>query len=301
MLKGDQYHLMSGKRLFLFISIIILLSAVQAEASEVIIIGDFRLKPINNLVTLIQESLPSETAVYLPKDVKGILNSVVRKENAKVVIALGGEPINDALTLPESVPLIYGLLIKPPITNRQNITGIYMTTPVSEYISLLERYFPNIRKLGIVLEPETGNALLHEVSLTSVVLYKAKNSYEFIKGINHLDGNIDAFLLLPEKDLLSATAVEELYRYSFADKVPVIGVSEKHVKMGSLFALVFDESGMGRQIGELAQKVLSHGNASGIGPASPEKYNLYLNIETAKTMRINLPAELLKKARVIYP
>lgn len=292
---------MSGKRLFLFISIIILLSAVQSEASEVIIIGDFRLKPINNLVTLIQESLSSEAAVYLPKNVKGILNSVVRKENAKIVIALGGEPINDALTLPESVPLIYGLLIKPPITNRQNITGIYMTTPVSEYISLLERYFPNIRKLGIVLEPETGNALLHEVSLTSVILYKAKNSYEFIKGINHLGGNIDAFLLLPEKNLLSATAVEELYRYSFADKVPVIGVSEKHVKMGSLFALVFDESGMGRQIGELAQKVLLHGNASGIASAPPERFNLYLNIETAKAMRISIPAELLKKARVIYP
>ena len=179
---------MSGKRLFLFISItfIILFSAVQSEASDVIIIGDFRLKPVNDIVTIIRESLPSETAVYLPKDVKGILNSVVKKENAKIVIALGGEPTNDALSLPESVPLIYGLLIKPPITKRQNITGVYMTTPVSEYISLLERYFPNIRKLGIVLEPETGNVLLHEASSTSVTLYRANNSYEFIKGINHL-------------------------------------------------------------------------------------------------------------------
>ena len=294
---------MSGKRFFLFISItfIILFSAVQSESSDVIIIGDFRLKPINDIVTIIRESLSSEAAVYLPKDVKGILNSVVRKENAKIVIALGGEPTNDALSLPESLPLIYGLLIKPPITNRLNITGVYMTTPVSEYISLLERYFPNIRRLGIVLEPETGNVLLHETSSTSVTLYKANNSYEFIKGINHLGGNIDAFLLLPEKNLLTSTAMEELYRSSFADKVPVVGVSEKHVKMGSLMALVFDESGMGKQIGELAQKVLSHGNAAGIAPAPPEKFNLYLNIETAKAMKISIPAELFKKARVIYP
>lgn len=294
---------MSGKRLFLFISIIfiILLSAVQSESSDVIIIGDFRLKPINDIVRIIRESLPYEAAVYLPKDVTGVLNSIVRKENAKLVIALGGEPANDALSLPESVPLIYGLLVKPAITNRRNITGVYMTTPISEYISFLERYFPNIRKLGIVLEPETGNVLLHDVSSPSVTLYKANNSYEFIKGINRLCGNIDAFLLLPEKNLLTATAMEDLYRHSFADKVPVIGVSEKHVKMGSLFALVFDESGMGKQIGELAQKVLSHGNASGIAPAPPERFNLYLNIETAKAMKISIPAELLKKARVIYP
>jgi putative ABC transport system substrate-binding protein len=192
-------------------------------------------------------------------------------------------------------------MVKPPITNRQNVTGIYMTTPVSEYISLVAKYFPNIRKLGIVIEPDTGNALLHEASLTSVTLYKANDSYEFIKGVNRLSRNIDAFLLLPEKNLLTATAMEELYRHSFADKVPVIGVSEKHVKMGSLFAIVFDEAGMGKQIGELAQKVLSRGNASGMAPAPPDKFNLYLNLETAKAMKIIVPAELVKKARVIYP
>ena len=155
---------MAGKRLFLFIfiTLIIIFSAVQSESADVIIIGDFRLKPINDIVTIIRESLPAQSAVYLPKDVKGILNSVVRKENAKIVVALGGEPTNDAFSLPESVPLIYGLLVKPAITNRQNITGIYMTTPVFEYISLLEKYFPNIRKLGIVIEPESVNVLLHE-------------------------------------------------------------------------------------------------------------------------------------------
>jgi putative ABC transport system substrate-binding protein len=294
---------MACKRLFLFISImlIILLSAVKSEPADVIIIGDFRLKPINDIITIIRESLPSEAAVYLPKDVKGILNSVIRKENAKVVVTLGGEPTNDALSLPESVPVIYGLHIKPAVTKRQNITGIYMTTPVSEYISLLERYFPNIRKLGIVLAPETGNVFMHEVSSASVTLYRANNSYEFIKGIDHLGRTVDAFLLLPEKNLLTSTAMEELYRRSFAEKVPVIGVSEKHVKMGSLFALVFDEAAMGKQIGELAHRVLLHGNASGIAPAPPEKYNLYLNIETAKTMKINVPAEFSRKVRVIYP
>ena len=294
---------MSGKRLFLFISItfIVLFSAVQSEASDVIIVGDFRLKPVNEIISIIRNSLPYETAVYLPKDVKGVLNSVFRKENAKIVIALGIEPTKDALSLPESIPLIYGLLIKPLNTKRQNITGIYMTTPVSEYISLLEKYFPSIRKLGIVLEPESGNVLLHETSSTSVTFYRANNSYEFIKGINHLDGNIDAFLLLPEKNLLTTTAMEELYRHSFSEKLPVIGVSEKHVKMGSLLALVFDESGMGMQIGDLTKKVLSRGNASGIVPGPPERFNLYLNIETAKAMKINIPAELSKKARVIYP
>jgi putative ABC transport system substrate-binding protein len=291
------------KRFFLFFAIIFIinLSAGLAGASDVIIICDIRLKPMDDMVKVIRESLSSEAAVYLPKDVKGTLNSVVRKENAKIVVTLGGEPTNEALSLPESVPVIYGLLIKPVITKRHNITGVYMTTPVSEYVSLLDRYFPNIKKLGIVLEPETRDVLLQEVSSTSITLYGASNSYEFIKGVNHLDGNIDALILLPDKALLTATAMEQLYRHSFSERVPVLGVSEKHVKMGSLFALVFDESVMGKQIGEMAQKVLSSGSTSGIAPAPPRRFNLYLNSETAKAMKISIPAELSKKARVIYP
>lgn len=291
------------KRFFIvFAAVFILhLSVGLSRASDIIIIGDIRLKPMDDIVKIIRASLTSESTVYLPKDVKGALNSVVRKENAKIVVALGGESTNEALSLPESVPVIYGLLIKPVITSRQNTTGVYMTTPVSEYISVLERYFPDIKKLGIVLEPETRNALLQEASATSVTLYSANNSYEFIKGIIHLDGNIDALLLLPDKTLLTSTAMQELYRHSFTGKVPVIGVSEKHVKMGSLFALVFDESGMGKQIGEVAQKVLSSGSASGIAPAPPRRFNLFLNSETAKAMKISIPTELFKKARGIYP
>ena len=290
------------KRLFYFFAIIFFahLSAGLSDASDVVIIGDIRLKPVDDIVRVIRESLSSEAIVYLPNDVKGALNSVVRKENARLVVALGGESASEALSLPESVPVIYGLVIKPLATSRQNVTGIYMTTPVSEYLSLLERYFPNIKKLGIVLEPETRNVLVQEASTSSVTLYNANNSYEFIKGIIHLDGNIDALLLLPDKILLTSTAMQELYRHSFTEKVPVIGVSEKHVKMGSLLALVFDESGMGMQIGELAQKVLSSGSASGIPPAPPRRFNLYLNSDTAKTMKINIPAELFKRARVIY-
>ena len=294
---------MISKRLFLFISFtfILILSAAQSESSDVIIIGDSRLKPIKDIVTIIRETLPYESSVYLPRDVKGSLSSILKKEKAKLVIALGGEPTSDVMSLPESIPVIYGLLVKPAITNRHNVTGIYMTTPVDEYLSLLERYFPNIKKLGTVIEPETGNEFLHEVSATSVTLYRANTSYDFIKGIDRLDGNIDAFLLLPEKNLLTSTAIEELYRHSFSEKIPVIGISEKHVKMGSLLAIVFDETGMGKQIGELAQRVLLRGNASGISPAPPEKFNIYLNSETANAMKISLPAELVRKARGMYP
>lgn len=293
---------MGVRRLFLIFILIIpfFTSAARTEGADVVVVGDVRLKPVNDIITALRDSVSYETVAYSPGEVRGTLNAIVKNENAKVVVALGGDAVAEALSLPESVPLIYGLLIKPAVAKRQNTTGVYMTTPVAEYVSLLEKYFPNIRRLGTVVEPETGGPAVN-VHTASVSFYKAGNSYEFIKSVKQFSGNIDAFILLPEKNLLTATAMEELYRYSFTEKVPVIGVSEKHVKMGSLLALVFDEAGMGRQIGELVDRVLSRGSASGMAPAPPERFKLYLNSETARTMNINIPGELLRKAKVIYP
>jgi ABC-type uncharacterized transport system substrate-binding protein len=274
--------------------------AMPCESAEVVIVGDTRLSPVYNTVRAIESIVPNETKVYLPDDVKGRLNVVVAKEGAKLVIALGGDALNLALHVPESVPVVYGLVIKPMQTKRQNITGVYMATPVSEYISFLNKYFPNIKRIGIVYEHETID-ISDPAALSQVFSYKASNPYEFIKGVNTLGRNVDAILLLPDKNLLTSTALEELYRYSFARKIPVIGISEKHVKMGSLFTLVFDDAAMGMQIGELAKTVLSQGEAASIQPSPPERFNLYINTETAKAMKISIPSEVMKKAKKVYP
>jgi putative ABC transport system substrate-binding protein len=289
------------KRLVIFIlAISVIFAASFAESSDIIIIGSSRLKPVSDVISIIKETLKLDADIYSPSEINGRLLSVVRSERAKAVVVLGAEGLDDALSLPESVPVIYGLMIKPVASKRQNITGIFMATPVNEYNTLLTRYIPSIRKIGIVHEPESSfsQATTSNVKLT---LYKASNPYEFVKGIKTLDSNVDALLLLPERNLLSVAALEELFLYSFAEKVPVIGVSEKHVKMGALLALVFDDASMARQLGRLVEKVVSQGQAVGIPEAGPEKFNLYVNTETARRFNISTPSDFLSRARKVYP
>ena len=80
----------------------------------------------------------------------------------------------------------------------------------------------------------------------------------------------------------------------------MIGISEKYVKIGSLFSLGFDTTEMGRQIGEIAKRVLLKGSASGIQHSHPDKLNLYINSRTSKTMNVKMPAALLKTAKKVY-
>ncbi len=272
-----------------------------SHSAEVIILGDTKLKPIADVVNGINKTLHHEIIIKSPKEVKTDLERIVNNEDTRLVIALGKEALNTAQKLPDSIPIIYGLIIKPPETMRDNITGIYMTTPVNEYILFLQKHFPKIKKIGLVCTQSSQKPLFPQVKTPEVKVCTAKTPFEFIEGLNSIGNEVDAILLLPERKLITSKVLEKLYLFSFQKKKPVIGISEKYVKIGSLFSLGFETTAMGMQIGDLANRVIANGSTAGISESSPDKLNLYINRKTSKSMRVDIPPELLKTAKKVYP
>ena len=270
------------------------------DAAEVLILGNSKLKPVADVIKSIKRTVPSGMTVISPEEAKDDLEGLVRKENATVVIALGKNAVVYALSIPESIPVIYGLIIDPIETKRKNITGVYMSTPITEYISFIKTNLPSIKVIGIICPHAKRKYLDRLAVILKIEILEAKDPYEFIDGLYAFSSDVDALLLLPERDLITSKALEKLYLFSFKEKVPVIGISEKYVKIGSLFSLGFDIEEMGRQIGEITNRVLSEGSASNISPTSPDKLNLYINTRTSKTMRLKMPAEVLETAKKVY-
>ncbi|MBI5211931.1 MAG: hypothetical protein HY957_00970 [Nitrospirae bacterium] len=264
-----------------------------------IIVGDTQIKPVADAVKGIKDVLPFSVKAYAPSDVKNRLSSIIEKEDAKVVIALGRDAFESAFHLPETIPIIYGMVVSPPNVKRQNITGIYLETPVGEYISVINKFFPRIKKIGMVYSSGTER-LLESTDYPHIKAYKAKDSYAFINALKSF-GGMDALLLLPDRNFLSPTSMEEAYLFSFRNKIPILGISEKYVKDGAFFALVFDPQDIGRQIGETAKAVLAEGSASKVPVSSPAVFNLYINTDTAKKMNIQMPDEFIKRAKRVYP
>jgi putative ABC transport system substrate-binding protein len=287
-----------------FISIVVItvwLYACPAYPAEVIILGETKFKPVADVVEGINETLRYEKTVVSPNEVRENLYDLVKKENSKMVIALGSDAVTMALALPESVPVIYGLITNPLVTERRNITGVYMTTPLNEYLLFINKNFPTIKKIGVLCMHESRYLLKITVESPQVKFCSAKNSYEFIEKLNLFGHDVDALLLLPEKDLITSAVLNQLYLYSFKEKVPVIGISEKYVKTGSLFSLGFDTVTMGRQIGGLAEKAITAGSAVNIPQAPPDKFNLYINRKTAESMNIKVSKEIMSLSERVYP
>ncbi len=278
--------------------VLIGVAASPCMAAEVVVIGDTRLKPVVEIVAGIRKGVDASVKTFSPAEVKGKLKGVVDAEGAKVVVALGKEAIYDALLLPSSIPVIYDLVVTPPQVNRANTTGFYMATPVREYSNLIRNHLHSIRKMAVVGSHDQLTILGKDEQQISS--YTARNPFEFVNIVKQLDA-ADAILLLPDVSLLTSTAMEEAYLLSFRKKIPLLGISERHVKEGALFALVVDPASVGRQIGEYAARALKGGGIGQIPPSPAKKFELYLNAGTAKKMGIQLPDEMLRMAKRVYP
>ncbi len=273
--------------------------AKSAESADVIVIGDTQLAPVVNIISGIREQLDSPLKIYSPSDIKGRLQDIAVKENSKVVIALGKEAIRDAVLLPPSYTVIYDLVVTPPSVSRPNTTGFYMATPIREYVNFTRKYLPSIKRLAVIGSPALMKTL-EGAEDSHVELYKVRSSFELVDTLKRLDA-ADAILLLPDVTLLKASVMEEIYLFSFRRGIPILGISEKNVRQGSLLALVFDPVSVGRHIGENASTAIKGMDVGRIPPSPPQKFELYLNAETAKKMGISISSDLFRKAAKVYP
>jgi ABC-type uncharacterized transport system substrate-binding protein len=274
-------------------------ATIGVSAAEVLIVGDVQYRQVADVAAEIRAAVRPQVKDFAVEDIKGRLEKVVERENARVVVALGLEALTEALRLPLSIPVVYGLVIAPPKSGRANTTGVYMATPVNEYSAVARKYLPSMNRFSVVGSHSLMNHLLGAEG-AQVSAYRVNSSPELMSAVNRVT-NSHAIMLLPDANLLTSSVMENVFLFSFRNNIPVLGVSEGNVKQGSLFALVFEPKGMGRQIGEILHKILQRVDAGDIPPSPPRKFNLFINTNTAKKMNITLPDEMLNKARKIYP
>lgn len=279
------------------LALFLCLLATLANAAEVLIIADPQLKPVTELTAGIHKTLRASSKTYSPAEIKGKLARLVEREEARVVIALGRDALNEALTLPHAIPVIYDLVVVPPIISRPNTTGFYMATPVREYQELLQNQFRELRGLAVVGSREYLHLLAGDARIDSHIVH---NAAELVNTVRQI-ASADALLILPDVSVVSATALEEVFLFSFRKNIPLLGVSERQVKEGALLALVVDLVSVGRQIGDSANRAIKSGSVGQVAPSPAKKFELYLNTETARRMKIRLPDEVIRMARRTYP
>lgn len=286
-------------RLPAVILLALFLVPAPALAARVLIVGDTQYAMVAGVASGIQRSLKAQARAYATSDVRGRLGSIVERESAQVVVALGVEAVGEALRLPPSVAVVFGLVVVPPPTARANVTGVYMSPPVGEYLAVLDRHLPALDRVAVVGSPSLMKRLVGGDS-AHVAAYPVGSSSELAGALDRIT-DARALLLLPDADFLIAPVLSKAYLLSFRRNIPLLGISEANVRQGALFALVFDPRAVSRQIAEKVHDILNGSHASDLPVSPPAGFDLFVNSGTAMKMGIELPAEMLNRARRVYP
>ena len=196
-------------------------------------------------------------------------------------------------------------LVKSLSNPGQNITGVTDMPPFEEQIKLIKHLLPKAQLIAVpycpgesnsVKQVETINTLAQKHGLKVLLLPVTSISQIKTALAKALDKKADAYLI--PLDNMMASAIQTITSFAISKKIPLFSSNSLDVTNNRALASVgISYYDVGVKTGQTVARILKGEKPGDIPVSTPDKSNYYFNIETAKTLGIQIPEVLLKKAK----
>lgn len=198
-------------------------------------------------------------------------------------------------------------LVKSYASSGNNLTGI-----ASSNLDLTEKQFelfkelaPGMRRVIFVNNPrgatyETYMSSTREAAkrmgfTLAELEVRATNAEEVKKQIFLITHRLgDGLYIPPDATIVAAT--EDFAQQAIKEKVPTAGPNVQTVKRGLLVAYSSDFYSLGQQGAVMVDKILKGSKPADLPIEQPSKFNLAINLKTAKAIGLKIPREFLLRA-----
>lgn len=235
------------------------------------------------------------------------------KKNRNLIFTLGTDAFAAARANHPDTPIVFTFILNPDsalqkaVNNSYSkVAGITMTIPPHIQFKTLLEADSSIKRIGVVYDPSKTGKLIKKAKLAAKKLglelidKQIRTRGESINAIDEMQGRVDAIWMVPDTTAITRESSEYMLFFSIKYNVPLIGISEKYVKNGALFAYSFDSEDMGKQAGELARKILGGEKVRSDSFYDPRTFRLSMNLNIARKLGINVPKQLVRKADKVY-
>jgi ABC-type uncharacterized transport system substrate-binding protein len=231
---------------------------------------------------------------------------------ADVIVALGSEPaLQAALAAASPIPIVISANNYDPIERGYvkslaqpggNVTGVLMrqTELAEKQVELLTQAFPGKTRLAVLWDEisayQFGAAERRAKALGLKVhaLQLMNPPYDFTAAFQTLaDGNSEMLLVLSSPFFQPTQAIVDL---SIQHRWPVIFIFRHYVELGGLMSYGADNVAMYRQTATYVAKILRGAKPADLPVEQPNKFELAVNLKTAKAIGIELPTSILLRA-----
>ena len=243
-------------------------------------------------------------------NIEDLAEELVRMEVDIIVAAGSGAPLSAARRATSKIPIVMTLasdpvgagLVKSLARPGGNVTGGSSMTPElgSKRLELLKEVVPRVAHLAVLWTP----AATFELRATRAAAHKLGLTLKLME-VRNADDLARAFAVLekqrPDALTMLFDALTTGYRGLVADfakkhKLPTIFGAREFAEAGGLMSYAPDIAEGFRRAAIYADKILKGAKPADLPVEQPTKFELVINLKTAKALGLTIPQTLLLRA-----
>jgi putative ABC transport system substrate-binding protein len=256
-------------------------------------------------------AIESRWAEGRPERIAEIAAELVRLK-AAVIVTSGAGPVSAVRQATQIVPIVFAIATDPVGTGLVAslarpggpITGLsYMGTDLAaKRLELLRAILTKLRRIavmahggapGAMLELREAQATAGRVGLEAISV-QITAADQIAQAIAALRDRADALYVCPDP-LINANRVS-LVSSAFSARLPTVFGERENVDAGGLMSYGPNVPDMYRRAAEIVDKILRGKKPADIPVEQPTKFELILNLKTAKALDLDVPAQLQQLA-----
>jgi ABC-type uncharacterized transport system substrate-binding protein len=189
------------------------------------------------------------------------------------------------------------LKVVPAVVLRQDVTAsgrrpedaVYADVPLVAVIEQLKQFFPARTRVGLIYRsgwpvPDAAALARAKQMGYEVVLLECAGPEKLLQAFSSLKGKADFVIALPDTELYNSATVKPLVLASLEERLPIVGFSAGFVRAGALAGVYPDFRDLGRQTGELVERLLAGQNQH--AEMSPNKVVVAINERVVRLLGI---------------
>ena len=239
----------------------------------------------------------------------GIFDAVLT-ENADIVVPLSTPTLQSALQKIRDRPIVFSVIANPVVAgagksytdHKPNVTGVSVLAPVGEALTMIQKYFPQYKRLGTLFCPAEANSvdlkesfekLCKERGLTLECVAVNTSSDLSDASLSLVSRPIDAIVQI--SDNLSSTGFNAITKAARQTQKPLISLNSTTVPLGAPIALGRDYHNCGEVTVEMLERVIRGEDPSKMPFVLPPRLFYSASPANAASVGMTLPPELLKE------
>ena len=230
-----------------------------------------------------------------------------------LIFAIGTPAAQAAFNTTKDIPIITTAvtdavkagLVESNEKSGTNVAGTSDAVPLAKQLKLIQEIVKDVKTIGVLYNTSEVNS---EIQVNDLIELAKQNNIEVItKGItsvNDISQSLDSILgsidvLYTPADNLVASSMAIIANKAIANKIPVIGAEEAHVKGGALVTEGINYKKLGYEAGIMAVEVLEGKDIRELPMKTLEDTELVINEDTLKKLSINIDEEIMSRAKLI--